>query len=103
MTRSAQIAAQAALLVACAVLPGPTFAQGACPVGRAASGQCVNAAFANVMIQSAVIYSQPKLSYTHYPVLPSLDWTFRYPNQLNPDPLKPAPTTGPTGGPFIIP
>jgi hypothetical protein len=40
-----------------------------------------------------VIYSQPKLSYTHYPVLPSLDWTFRFPNQLNPDPLKPAPTT----------
>jgi hypothetical protein len=54
------------------------------------------------VIQSAVIYSEPKLSTTHYPVLPSLDWIFRYPNQLNPDPLKPSPT-GPTAGPIITP
>jgi hypothetical protein len=88
--------AQAALLaVTCAALPGTSFAQGACPAGRTGNGQCVNAALATGMTQSAVITSQPKLSYTHYPVLPALDWIFRYPNQLNPDPLKPAATGTP--------
>jgi hypothetical protein len=100
MTR---LAAAALLAATCAALPGTAFAQGTCPAGRAANGQCVNAAFAAAVTQSAVITSQPKLSYTHYPVLPSFDWIFRYPNQLNPDPLKPSPTTGPTGGPFITP
>jgi hypothetical protein len=80
---------------ACTALPGMALAQGACPAGRTANGQCVNAAFAAGMTQSAVIYAQPKLSYTHYPVLPALDWTFRYPNQLNPDPLKPSATGTP--------
>jgi hypothetical protein len=42
-----------------------------------------------------IIFSQPKLSYTAYPVLPSSDGLYRYPNQLNPDPLKPSRTTGP--------
>jgi hypothetical protein len=28
-------------------------------------------------------------------VLPALDWIFRYPNQLNPDPLKPSATGTP--------
>ena len=95
---------QAVLLAAaCAVPAGAAFAQGACPAGRAGNGQCVNAAFAAGVIQSAVIYSQPKLSYTHYPVLPSLDWIFRYPNQLNPNQLTPAapgtlPPPPPDGG-----
>jgi hypothetical protein len=88
--------AQAALLAAtCAALSGTAFAQGACPAGRTGNGQCVNAALAAGMTQSAVIFSQPKLSYTHYPVLPALDWSFRYPNQLNPDPLKPSATGTP--------
>jgi hypothetical protein len=88
--------AQAALLAAtCAVLSGTALAQAACPAGRTSNGQCVNAAFAASMTQGAVITSQPKLSYTHYPVLPALDWIFRYPNQLNPDPLKPSATGTP--------
>ena len=35
-------------------------------------------------IQAAVIFSQPKISLTAYPVLPSADRLYRYPNQLNP-------------------
>jgi hypothetical protein len=62
------------------------FAQVACPEGRTANGQCVDPDLAAASRNSAVIYSQPKLSYTHYPVLPSLDLLFRYPHQLNPDP-----------------
>lgn len=73
-------------------------AQSNCPEGRTATGQCVNPGLADSMRQAAVIYSQPKLSYTHYPVLPSSDWTYRYPNQLNPDPLKPSPT----GTPLVV-
>jgi hypothetical protein len=85
--------AQAALLAAtCTVLLGTSFAQGSCPAGRTGNGQCVNAPHATGMTQSAVIFSQPKLSYTHYPVLPTLDWIFRYPNQLNPDPSRPSAT-----------
>ena len=69
---------------------GAASAQSKCPEGRTATGQCVNPGLADSMRQAAVIYSQPKLSYTHYPVLPSLDWVFRYPNQLNPDPSPPS-------------
>jgi hypothetical protein len=88
--------AQAALLAAtCAVLPGTSFAQGTCPAGRTGHGQCANAEFTTGMTRGAVITSQPKLSATHYPVLPAIDWIFRYPNQINPDPAKPAATTSP--------
>ena len=76
--------------VAFGLLPDVTVAQSSCPEGRTASGQCVNAGLAESMRQAGVIYSQPKLSYTAYPVLPSLDFVFRYPHQLNPDPLKPS-------------
>ena len=79
-------------------------AQGACPDGRTASGQCINPLFADAMRQTAVIFSQPKISYTHYPVMPSVDWKYRYPNQLNPDPLRPSPIAPRPvgGGGFII-
>jgi hypothetical protein len=91
------------LLALCAVAPSVAGAQGACAEGRTSSGECVNPGLADAMRQAAVIYSQPKLSYTHYPVLPSLDWIFRYPNQLNPDPARPS-TVAPVtpGGGFII-
>jgi hypothetical protein len=81
-------------------VPGAALAQGACPDGRTASGQCINPLFADAMRQTAVIFSQPKISYTAYPVLPALDWTFRYPNSLNPDPLKPSPTGTPLPPPI---
>lgn len=75
--------------VSCFILAAAS-AQTNCPEGRTATGQCVNPGLADSMRQAAVIYSQPKLSYTAYPVLPTLDWTFRYPNQLNPNPLNPS-------------
>jgi hypothetical protein len=76
--------------------PGVADAQVRCPEGRTASGECVNVGLATAMRQIAIIFSQPKLSDTAYPVLPSDDASFRYPNQLNPDQLKPSRTTGPT-------
>lgn len=76
--------------------PQMATAQAYCPQGKTAGGQCVNAMLAQSMQQSANILAQPKLSETAYPVLPSSDAQYRYPNQLNPSPLKPALTTGPT-------
>jgi hypothetical protein len=78
------------LAAVCVLVSGAALAQGACPEGRAANGQCVNPSLADAMRRGAVIYAHPKLSYTHYPVLPSADWSVRYPNQLNPDPLQPS-------------
>jgi hypothetical protein len=75
---------------------GVADAQVRCLEGKTASGECVNAGLADAMRQIAIIFSQPKLSYTAYPVLPSSDSLYRYPNQLNPDQLKPSRTTGPT-------
>ena len=74
-------------------------AQSACPEGRTASGQCVDPELASGMRQNSVIYSQPKISYTHYPILPSLDLSLRYPNSLIPPPQ----TVSPTGTAIIIP
>lgn len=89
MTR---LAPAALLAMAVSIAPGVAHAQRACPDGRTASGQCINPQFADAMRQTAIIFSQPKISYTHYPVLPSQDWKYRYPNSLNPDPLKPSPS-----------
>lgn len=87
----------AGLLAASSLLaPGLATAQGACPDGRTAAGQCVNPGLAESQRQAAVIYSQPKISYTHYPVLPVLDWIFRYPNQLNPNQLGTNPRPPPS-------
>ena len=86
------------LVAVCGLAPGAVMAQGACPDGRTGSGRCLNPGFAESQRQIGVIFSQPKISYTHYPVLPSLDRRFRYPNELNPDPLKPSPTGIPGSG-----
>ena len=88
MTRMSK--AGLAAVLACSLLPSAALSQRACPEGRTASGECVNPQLAASMRQRAIIYSQPKLSYTHYPVLPVLDWVFRWPNQLNPDPTPPS-------------
>jgi len=66
-------------------------AQVKCPEGRTASGECVPPALGAAARQTNVIFSQPKISQTAFPVLPADDRLFRYPNQLIPDPLKPAP------------
>jgi hypothetical protein len=63
------------------------FPPGPCREGRTAGGECVNAGLSESMRETAIIFSQPKLSQTAYPVLPGGDWLYRYPNQLIPDPL----------------
>lgn len=78
-------AAFAALLLA----PGPILAQAQCPEGKTATGECVNPGLAQALRQSAIIFAQPNISQTHYPVLPNDDFKFRYPNELNPNQLKP--------------
>jgi hypothetical protein len=47
-----------------------------------ARGDCVNAQAVAAARRLAVIFSQPKISQTAYPVLPSSDSSYRYPNQL---------------------
>ncbi len=74
-----------------ALASGPAAAQVKCPEGKTATGECVNPRLAGVMRQTAVIFSQPKISQTAYPVLPIDDWFYRYPNSLIPDPAKPTP------------
>jgi hypothetical protein len=72
------------------------YPAGPCSEGRTISGECVNAGLAESMRQTAIIFSQPKLSQTAYPVLPGGDWLYRYPNQLIPDPLLPPARATPT-------
>ena len=90
MTRRLQISG---LVVAgsMALLPSIVHAQVRCTAGKAASGDCVNEAMARSALQAAVIFSQPKISFTAYPVLPSADRLYRYPNQLMPDQLRNTP------------
>jgi hypothetical protein len=97
MRRTVQSAICAAALIA--LMPVTCSAQTKCLEGRTASGECVNPALAAGMRQSAVIFSQPKLSYTAFPILPADDWSFRYPNQLIPPPTMVAPTGVPLPGP----
>ena len=75
--------------IALASLPNAASAEAKCPGGRAANGECVNEAQAMSAIQAAVIFSQPKISLTAYPILPQSDLRFRYPNQLIPDQPRP--------------
>jgi hypothetical protein len=84
-----------ALLAALVGAPGATHAQAKCLEGRTATGQCINPGLANALQQNAIIFSQSKISQTHYPVLPSDDRKYRYPNELNPDQLKPSAASAP--------
>jgi hypothetical protein len=86
MIRLLQASLTATALV---LLPHAISAQPRCVAGHAANSDCVNEALAFVAIQAAVIFSQPKISLTAYPVLPSADRRYRYPNQLNPNQLVP--------------
>jgi hypothetical protein len=76
-------------------------AQRICAEGRTAGGDCVNPVLAAGARQAAVIFSQPKISATAYPILPVLDRQYRYPNQLIPDQLKMTPI-GPIGSKGLI-
>jgi len=73
--------------VVIASLPSAASAQGKCAAGVAANGDCVNEALAIAAIQAAVIFSQPKISLSAYPIRPQADLRFRYPNQLIPNQL----------------
>ena len=80
------------------LLPSIAQAQVGCAMGKALNGSCVNEAMARSALQAAVIFSQPKISLTHYPVLPSVDRLYRYPNQLMPDQLRATPIGPNLGG-----
>ena len=80
------------VLAVCMIWLSGSDAQARCSEGKTTSGQCVDSRLAEIARQAAVIYSQPKISQTAYPVLPSVDVRYRYPNALNPDPLKPSAT-----------
>ena len=82
--KSTSIAVLATL--AAFALPGSALAQ--CVAGMTASGECVDAGLAVGAQQTVIVWSQPKISYTAYPVLPNGDRNYRYPNQLNPDPNR---------------
>lgn len=97
MTRLLQLSVVAAM-ASPLLLPLGAFAQNNCAAGKAANGECVNAGMAASVVQTAVIFSQSKISLTAYPVLPSLDRLYRYPNELNPTQLPRTPV-GP--GPFF--
>lgn len=93
----AALYALAVAIAAAAPAPRTAFAQASCLEGRAPGGECIKPQLAQAARQAAIIFSQPKLSYTAFPVLPSSDSLYRYPHQLVPDPLKAAPL-----GPFIL-
>jgi hypothetical protein len=95
-----------ATLLVCAgsaALPSAARAQQACPDGKTFTGACVYPGLAVAARQNAIIFAQPKISQTAYPVMPSDDSKFRYPNQLIPDQAAPSPI-GPKapGGTVII-
>ena len=71
------------------LLPVVAGAEVRCPEGKTLTGECVNAALAATLRETANIFSQPKISRTTLPVLPAQDFDYRYPNQLIPDPNQP--------------
>jgi hypothetical protein len=78
------------------LVPEAAMAQARCPEGKAFNGNCVNRGLATSMRQTSIVFAQPKISQTAFPVLPGLDLLYRYPHQLIPDPLKPAPAFAPS-------
>jgi hypothetical protein len=84
-----------AAIAAVAFSPVTASAQAKCTEGVAATGECVDPGIAVSSRQAAVILTQPKISYTAYPILPTGDVDYRYPNQLNPNQQMPSPTGTP--------
>ncbi len=75
------------VLLGAAVVPAVALpAHAECAEGMTVSGECIDPGLAAAARQQALILSQPKISYTAFPVLPNDDRSYRYPNQLNPDP-----------------
>ena len=80
-------------------LSGIASAQQNCSDGVAANGQCVDPSISNTMREGAVIFSQPQISFTAYPILPTGDLRYRYPHELIPNLLAPSPTGSPPPNP----
>jgi hypothetical protein len=64
-------------LAAAMVFATSVAADTRCPEGRTFSGECVNPAFAQAMRKHAIVYTQPKFSYTAPLVLPIEDFGYR--------------------------
>jgi hypothetical protein len=77
-----QIGAIAAAAFAAALAPATAEV---CAEGMTSTGECVDPGLAASARLSAVILSQPSISYTAFPILPAGDLDFRYPNQLIPN------------------
>lgn len=70
MTTSDRFAFVAAIVVS-TLVAGQAFAQTKCPEGQTASGACANSSLAKSMRQRAVVFTQPKLSFTGGPATQS--------------------------------
>jgi hypothetical protein len=71
-------------------------AQEKCPEGRATAGDCANPGLIAAARHTAIIFAQPKISQTAYPVLPAEDPRFRLLKELTRD----RPITGATAAPI---
>lgn len=66
-------------------LQGVAVAQQKCPEGRSANGACVNPGLMVSARQSSIVFAQPKISQTAFPILPAEDPKFRVLHQLTRD------------------
>jgi hypothetical protein len=78
-----------AIAFSAAILATAANAQVRCLEGRTATGECVSPSLAVSARQAAIIFAQPSISFTTLPILPVDDWSFRYPDNLIPNELKP--------------
>lgn len=61
----------------------PAGAQAVCPDGKTFSGTCVKAELGEAVRKQVFVASQPKISYTAPPVLPSEDGSYFNPRDYN--------------------
>jgi len=78
----------AVLGIGVATIALPAQGEVRCPEGRTASGKCVNPGLAEMNKLRALSFTQPKLSYTAPPFLPSDDRIYRVPRYF-PEPYHP--------------
>lgn len=72
--------------VLCAVAcPSIAAAQQKCPEGRSANGTCVNPGLITSARQTSIVFAQPKISQTAFPILPAEDPKFRLLQQFTRD------------------
>jgi hypothetical protein len=71
----------ALILASCwvTVFAGAASAQQNCPEGKTWNGDCVNPGLAATTAQTGSALAQPRISQTSSPILPTNDWSNRYP------------------------